>query len=161
MNRFQLHAAGVLLGIAAAVGSAPAKDRTIDGVSIVPGEVVLSDSRATQRLVVEARSGELLVGDVTAGAKFRSTDASVAKVDETGRISPVGDGKTTVTAVVDGRETSIPVTVRNASKRAAWNFRHHVNPVLTKFGCNAGACHGAAAGKKGQPRWTIARHAQR
>jgi hypothetical protein len=29
------------------------------------------------------------------------------------------------------------------------SFRNHVVPVLTKLGCNSGACHGAAAGKNG------------
>ena len=28
-------------------------------------------------------------------------------------------------------------------------FRNHVQPVLTKAGCNSGACHGAAGGKNG------------
>src|SRR5688572_26341499 len=28
-------------------------------------------------------------------------------------------------------------------------FRNHVQPVLSKTGCNAGACHGAAAGQNG------------
>ena len=31
----------------------------------------------------------------------------------------------------------------------AHSFRNHVIPVLTKAGCNSGACHGAAAGKNG------------
>ena len=31
----------------------------------------------------------------------------------------------------------------------AVSFRNHVVPVLTKMGCNSGACHGAAAGKNG------------
>ena len=30
-----------------------------------------------------------------------------------------------------------------------WSFRNHVIPVLTRLGCNSGACHGAAAGKAG------------
>ena len=29
------------------------------------------------------------------------------------------------------------------------SFRNHVQPVLAKTGCNAGACHGAAAGQNG------------
>src|SRR3954452_13636949 len=29
------------------------------------------------------------------------------------------------------------------------NFRNTVQPILAKFGCSAGACHGAAAGKNG------------
>ncbi len=32
---------------------------------------------------------------------------------------------------------------------AKWSFRNHVLPVLTKTGCNSGACHGALAGKNG------------
>jgi hypothetical protein len=31
----------------------------------------------------------------------------------------------------------------------AWSFRNHVLPVLTRAGCNSGACHGALAGKGG------------
>jgi Protein of unknown function (DUF1553)/Protein of unknown function (DUF1549)/Bacterial Ig-like domain (group 2) len=30
-----------------------------------------------------------------------------------------------------------------------WSFRNHVIPILTRLGCNSGACHGAAAGKNG------------
>src|SRR5258708_27944449 len=29
------------------------------------------------------------------------------------------------------------------------SFRNQVIPVMTKIGCNSGACHGAAAGKNG------------
>src|SRR5881409_3860417 len=29
------------------------------------------------------------------------------------------------------------------------NFRNTVQPILAKFGCSSGACHGAAAGKNG------------
>lgn len=30
-----------------------------------------------------------------------------------------------------------------------WSFRNHVIPVLTRLGCNSGACHGSASGKNG------------
>ena len=29
------------------------------------------------------------------------------------------------------------------------SFRNHVIPMMTRVGCNAGACHGALAGKGG------------
>ena len=44
------------------------------------------------------------------------------------------------------------VRVRREGHRNApftWSFRNHVIPVLTKMGCNQGACHGALAGKNG------------
>ena len=33
--------------------------------------------------------------------------------------------------------------------RSPLSFRNTIQPVLTKTGCNSGACHGAAAGKNG------------
>ncbi len=54
------------------------------------------------------------------------------------------------------RSASAPITLdTTASPRevtapaGGWSFRNHVIPVLTKLGCNSGACHGAAAGKNG------------
>jgi len=51
---------------------------------------------------------------------------------------------------------SVPITLntaKSANEGAApasgWSFRNHVIPVLTRLGCNSGACHGAAAGKAG------------
>ena len=35
------------------------------------------------------------------------------------------------------------------SKNSPWEFRRHVLPILSKAGCNTGACHGALAGKGG------------
>ena len=39
--------------------------------------------------------------------------------------------------------------VRDFGAPFAWSFRNNVIPVLTKAGCNQGACHGALAGKNG------------
>lgn len=55
-----------------------------------------------------------------------------------------------VTRVTTREETktapAAPVVVDAAQGHS---FRNHVIPVLTKAGCNSGACHGAAAGKNG------------
>src|SRR5882672_4098749 len=39
--------------------------------------------------------------------------------------------------------------VCGAEKEFDWSFRNHIQPVLAKNGCSAGACHGAAAGQNG------------
>src|SRR6266511_2119146 len=44
--------------------------------------------------------------------------------------------------VLPGR-TSESTTLTNIT------FRNHVQPVLARFGCSSGACHGAAAGQNG------------
>jgi hypothetical protein len=46
-----------------------------------------------------------------------------------------------IAAAQDTTELKRPAT--------GWSFRNHVIPVLTKAGCNQGACHGALAGKGG------------
>ncbi len=45
-------------------------------------------------------------------------------------------------------DTTAPVNEITAPA-GGWSFRNHVIPVLTRLGCNSGACHGAAAGKNG------------
>ena len=45
-------------------------------------------------------------------------------------------------------DTTKPVS-EVTTPAGGWSFRNHVIPVLTRMGCNSGACHGAAAGKGG------------
>ena len=40
-------------------------------------------------------------------------------------------------------------TLSNTKAPFTWSFRNNVIPVMTKVGCNQGACHGALAGKNG------------
>ncbi|RPI88920.1 MAG: DUF1553 domain-containing protein [Planctomycetaceae bacterium] len=61
---------------------------------------------------------------------------------------PVGDGQTQLTAEVDGQTIVAEIVVRGACAPEPWSFRHDVQTVLTRSGCNMGACHGAQAGKK-------------
>ncbi|MEM9703040.1 MAG: DUF1549 domain-containing protein, partial [Planctomycetota bacterium] len=62
---------------------------------------------------------------------------------------PAGDGEAVLTATAGGGTATVRVTVTDASSTQPWSFRNHVQSVLTKRGCNMGACHGAAAGKGG------------
>jgi hypothetical protein len=59
-----------------------------------------------------------------------------------------------VTGRAEDRATPVtrPVPSHRSGPRScdrAVSFRNQVIPVLTKAGCNSGACHGAAAGKNG------------
>jgi hypothetical protein len=89
---------------------------------------------------------------VVSAIEWRSSDPEVAKVvDDV--VVPVHDGQATITARVGGRTANTTatanVTVSGMSLPVSWSFRKHVEPVLAKMGCNAGACHGALAGKGG------------
>src|SRR5439155_11371458 len=72
----------------------------------------------------------------------------VARVSA-GRINPAGDGTARVRVSLGKFTAVVPVTVRDARKEVPPSFRNEVIPVLTKAGCNQGACHGAQLGKGG------------
>src|SRR5437764_409646 len=80
---------------------------------------------------------------------WSSSDAKVVTVTPAGRLLAVGNGSATVTVVTGGVSKSVPVTVAGVSDKPAVGFVEHVMPVLSKAGCNAGACHASQYGKGG------------
>ena len=117
-------------------------------LTVLPGSVDLDGPESYQQLLAEA-SVEGHQEDWTRTAQWTSSDANIAKVDQTGMLRPAGDGEATITAKAQGRTAAITVRVTNAHAPFTWSFRSDVIPVLSKVGCNSGACHGAAAGKNG------------
>jgi hypothetical protein len=130
----------LILGPAAAPAAA---------LKVLPADTTLSGPHAFQRLLVVSEADGRVVGDLTAEAKFSSADPAVAAVDEAGTLRAKGDGETVVTARAGGHEATARVKVVGAKQPADWSFTNHVIPLLTKVGCNSGACHGALAGKGG------------
>jgi len=130
------------LMLAAAAWAAPAK------LSIYPEKVTLNSRESRQQLLAQALvdgRGE----DWTRQAQWTSSNAAVAEVDAAGMLVPKGDGDVIVTAKFGDTTASLKVKVDGYGKPFAWAFREHVVPVLSKRGCNQGACHGALAGKNG------------
>jgi hypothetical protein len=82
-------------------------------------------------------------------AKFTSSDPGVAAVDRTGTVKAVGDGQTVITTTAHGNSVTVNVKVTKTKETSAPSFRNEIIPLLTKIGCNSGACHGALAGKGG------------
>ncbi|MDX1983312.1 MAG: DUF1553 domain-containing protein [Bryobacteraceae bacterium] len=117
-------------------------------LSVLPPTAELSTIESRQQLIAESTAGAFHQ-DVTATAAWSSSDPRVATVDASGVVKPVGDGEAVITALVNGQSSSAKVRVKNATQPFTWSFRGHVMPVLTKAGCNQGACHGAQAGKNG------------
>ena len=119
-----------------------------NSVEILPNNVTLSGPEARQQLLAEATVNGRQE-DVTRTAAWRSSDPSVVTVSVTGELIPRGDGRATISSTADAKSASAQVTVQNSHSDFTWSFRNHVIPVLTKAGCNQGACHGALAGKNG------------
>jgi hypothetical protein len=119
------------------------------GLTILPPHATLTGPQASQRLIVLAEQDGHFVGDVTGKATFGSSNPAVALVDRQGMVKAVGDGEAFITATDGSQKASVPVKVVRSKEEFAWSFRNHVIPLMTKIGCNSGACHGALAGKGG------------
>ena len=87
---------------------------------------------------------------LTGLARLESQTPDRVKVEPDGTIRPVADGTGEVDRTIAGQAKR---TSRSKSRMqtipAAVSFRNEIVPVLTKLGCNQGACHGSQHGKGG------------
>src|SRR5207245_11583644 len=64
-------------------------------------------------------------------------------------ICPLSDGETTIVVQAGGKTVAAPVVVQRAKAELPVEFAREIVPMLTKLGCNQGACHGSQHGKNG------------
>lgn len=119
-----------------------------ESLAILPRTIVLHGPKARQAIVVERQEHGRWIGQATEGVVFESSDPKVVRVSNSVAI-PVSDGKAVIRARWKDHSAQIDVMVERQKVDEPWSFRNHVQSVLTKAGCNSGACHGAAAGKNG------------
>jgi len=129
---------------APAANPAPAAD----ALELLPVSIVLTGPATSQRLVLEKVQGSHRVGQLTEGVSLTSSNEQVVRI-EGGVVLPVGNGTAEIVATAGALRASSDVTVVEMDRPFVWSFRNHVESVLSKSGCNSGACHGAFAGKKG------------
>jgi len=161
-------AASTLACAAAAIGPSketpkPAKDSTAARPSEKPASLVLhiadpdqpapiklKGGDARQQLLATAKFAAGNVRDYTRTVTYSAAPANIVAVDKEGLVTPVADGRATVTArSKDGVTASIEVAVENAKSVNAINFANQIVPIFTKAGCNGGGCHGKASGQNG------------
>jgi hypothetical protein len=119
-----------------------------DAIAILPGQITLAGPAARQALIVEQIHDGVAVGQIQDNFVLTSANDKVLKI-ESGIAIPVANGTTTLTATGPHGTATSSVTVAGMDKPIVYSFRNDVQPVLTRAGCNSGACHGAAAGKNG------------
>src|SRR5437660_10152808 len=119
-----------------------------DSIILLPSKVALNGPFARQQMLIERSSDNLFAGQLTNNLALQSSDPKIARI-EGATVIPVTNGTVTLTAKSGGQTATAQVTVTGMEKPFDWSFRNHVQPVLAKMGCSAGACHGAAAGQNG------------
>jgi hypothetical protein len=119
------------------------------GYVVTPSAPTLNGNYDRVQLLVTADGAAERAADLTHQAQFRSSNSQIVAVDATGQLLAAGDGKATVTVAVAGVEHAVAVTVQGVTAAPRISFSEQVMPILSKAGCNAGACHGSQFGKGG------------
>ncbi len=129
----------LLFGIVVSVHSAE--------IAILPETIALEGPEARQTVLVVEKADGNFIGEAEAVELSVDKPEVVALVD--GVLQAKGNGTATITAMNADGAVSRKVTVKGFDEPFFWSFEQHVLPVLTRQGCNMGACHGAVAGKGG------------
>ncbi len=134
----------------AKVAQTPAVPRVL-GISVEPKSLSLEGPRAQQPVIVTAALSDTSLRDVTRdkNVTYLVADPKIAAVRSHGVVTPVGDGTTMLIIKYQNFKSQIPVKVKGAKANVPINFTTEVEPLLSKAGCNMGACHGAQYGKGG------------
>ncbi len=121
----------------------------LTALTVYPPRVQLDGPRDEQRLGVLGRYADGRTWDQSREARYSSNAPGVATVSPRGLVRPVRDGEALLTVEVGGMKATVPVRVKNAAADMPVSFSREVVPVLTRAGCNQGACHGAQHGRGG------------
>lgn len=120
---------------------------------VTPLEVQLEGNFARAQLLVSAVSPEGIsserAADLTHAAAYVSSDPSVVRANAQGQLLAVGNGEASVTVTVGGESVAIAVRVVGVEPEPKVGLVRDVLPILSKAGCNAGACHASQYGKGG------------
>jgi len=133
-----------MLGIARAAETPAPHVRSI---KLLPDTLTLLNGRDARKVVVMGETDAGKPVDLTADAKFQ-TDGVIATVADDGYLHAKSKGQTKITVTAAGQMATVSVTV-NDTKVPPVGFVRDIEPIMARVGCNAGTCHGAAAGKEG------------
>lgn len=115
------------------------------GLTVYPETIALRGPSDRHGVLVSGADGT----DVSHQARLWSSDPQVFSVGTNGLCTPVGNGQATLWVSYQGQTNQIPLRVEQVAVATIPSFRREIEPVLTRQGCNMGACHGKLAGQNG------------
>ncbi len=118
--------------------------------TVLPHVISLTGQDSTASVLVQRQSGHAIGSQMTSGVRLKIANPDVAQIVD-GQVVARSDGATELlVSIADSdRIARIPVVVKDTTTPPRWQFESHVQAILSKQGCNSGACHGALAGKGG------------
>ncbi len=136
----------LVINVLAALLCAPASCRA--EIVVSPKQVEITGRLAGSQLLIDVTlDGKTL--DLTRDAAFVVEPSGVVEVSASGFVKPLADGQAVIRITVRGETHSVPVKVDRVSLPVPADFERDVMPVLSRFACNSGACHGKQRGQNG------------
>src|SRR5262249_53479560 len=109
----------------------------------------LAGLQDTRQLIVTLTGPSGVACDLTRTAQYTAAPSGLIAVTPQGYVQPIRPGEATITVESSGRLRSVHVVVRDSDRRRPWHFANDISPLLTRYGCNGGGCHGKASGQNG------------
>ncbi len=128
-------------------GSPGSGDRVV-ALDAQPARIELSNRFDSVQLLLAGRGDDGVKSDVTRAATWDDAGGLIS-IDARGRVTPMRDGEGRLTIQVGEQSVTIPVHVAGADRPYDPSFVNDVIPLMSRLGCNAGTCHGAAKGRNG------------
>ena len=122
-----------------------------NGITILPTEIQLNQKTKSQRFIVYQTTETGGIGRALRASEY-TVDLSnhqIASLEGQNLTALAGGSGEIHISSNTGEKVSAKVVVSNTDAQPEWSFRHDIENILTKLGCNSGACHGALAGKGG------------
>ncbi len=87
--------------------------------------------------------------DLTGDVSYEVADNKILRVTSSGRVMPLANGSTTITARFGAKSATVTVKTQSMDDAIPISFANHIVPIFTKLGCNGGGCHGKSGGQNG------------
>ncbi len=139
------------VSLIAAVGGpreARAADAALTELTLLSSVTALQGPAARQQILAIGKVDGQQV-DLTRQVQWRSETPDVVSVSAEGVARAQGDGDARITASSGGQTAHLTLKVSGTSEPYRPTFERDVMPLLSRAGCNAGACHGKARGQNG------------
>jgi hypothetical protein len=112
-------------------------------VTVFPQQFDLAGMNEGRQLVVSGKT------DLTREASYTANPPGIVRVSPRGYVRPIGKGEATIDVEAGGQRRTVRVTVRDFDENQPLHFGNDIVPLFTRYGCNAGGCHGKASGQNG------------
>ena len=111
-------------------------------LTVLPNKLELTGQDPIHGVVVSLTDDQGNVSDVSHRVTFQVDKPELVAVDQRGVMEAQADGQAVLIVKLDDLSTSVPITVRNFGTKHPPSFKQDLLPILTRSGCNTGACHG-------------------